>query len=234
MERVISSLLASLFAAPLFYFATAWLLKAANSETGGPDDRLAVAYLSTFGGFAAMIIGFFLVGFVTYRFLSPHYLRIVQLTDAVALIGWIIVYMNYADQQPQRLDYGDYRPVLEVELRATNALLGDSAIDSLLTLDFSGGTDVNSPHPEQIRHEADVTILPWETTPIDVKQWEVRAFLRNQPMLFPLDLPRRPDQSTDWSNWQKPVQYQDYTLPEKAKHGLSLRYRFRLIPYGQP
>ncbi|QJW91274.1 hypothetical protein HNV11_18780 [Spirosoma taeanense] len=233
MERILSSLLAGLCAAPLFYFATAWLFVIFNQNSSGPDDRLAVAYGSTFGGFAAMIAGFFLVWWLTYRFLLPHYLRIVQLIDGIALIGWVIVYMNYAGEQPQRLDYGDRRPVLEVELRATKAMLGSSKIDSILSLDFSGGSDNGYPHLEQLREEADAVILPWEIAPIDVRRWEIRVFLQNQPMLFPLNLPRRPTQATDWSGWLMPVQYQDYDLPEEARQGLSLRYRFQLIPYGQ-
>ena len=233
VERIISSFLAGLCAAPLLYFVTAWLLKTLNDAPGGPDDRLAVAYLSTFGGFAAMLVGSVLIWFLTYRFLTPHHLRIVQIVDVVALIGWGIVYLNYADQQPQRLDYGDYRSVLEVELRVSKAMIGQRAIDSVLTMDFCGGTSLDYPHPDRIRQEDNALIFPWETQPIEVRQWEIRAFLENQPVFFPLDLPRRPPQSTEWSAWQSPIQYQDYPLPQGTKDGLTLRYRFRLIPYGQ-
>ncbi|MCY7350280.1 MAG: hypothetical protein LH606_06390 [Cytophagaceae bacterium] len=60
----------------------------------------------------------------------------------------------------------------------------------------------------------------------------MRVFIRNQPVLFVLDLPKRPTQSTDWSGWSEPMAYQEDPLPEDARQGLSLRYRFRLIAHG--
>lgn len=40
MERTLTSLLASLVTAPLFYFATAWLVMAMNRDAQGPDSGL--------------------------------------------------------------------------------------------------------------------------------------------------------------------------------------------------
>ena len=73
-------------------------------------------------------------------------------------------------------------------------------------------------------------MLPWETTPLAVSAWEVRVFLRDTPSVFRLGLPKRPAASTDWSEWIPPAAVEGYAAPA----GLSLRYRFRLIPYGAP
>ncbi len=232
MERMLYSLLASLCTAPLFYFATYWLVIALNRNTHGSDSQLGVAYLSVFGGFIAAIAGFALVWLLTYRFLLPQYLRIVQVVILIATVGWGLVYMSFANKQPQKLDYADQRAVLEVELRATKTVLGKGTIDSLTAMDFVGGTNFDQPHPDQVRDEGEAMILPWETVVDKVDQWHMRVFLQNQPMLFPLDLPRRPEKSTEWSGWLAPVQYQDFPLPETARQGLTLRYRFRLKPYG--
>jgi hypothetical protein len=233
MERVLSSLLASLVAAPLFYFATAWLVVTLNRDAQGPDAGLGVAYLSVFGGFIVALIGFFLVWFLTNRFLMPQHLRLVQLAAVAGLVGWGIVYMNFEKTQPQRLDYGDLRAVLEVELRATKAILGQGAIDSLTSMDFIGGTNFDQKHPDQIREDGDAMILPWETLVHRVGKWEMRVFLQHKPVLFQLDLPQRPEKSTDWSGWAAPVQYQDVPIPDAARQGLTLRYRFRIKPYSE-
>lgn len=233
MERVLSSIVASLCVAPLFYVGTSWLLITLNQDTHGPDSRLAVAYLSTFGGFAATIFGFFLIWFLTNNLLMPHYLRVVQIFDAIGIVGWVIVYFSFSAQQPQRLDYDGHRAVLEVELRATKALLDQRPIDSVIQLNYCGGTDFTIGLSDPVREEGQTVILSWQTVPYEVKEWKMCVFLENRPILFPLDLPKRPTQSTDWSGWIKPVQYQDSPLPEEALANLTLRYRFRLIPYGQ-
>lgn len=233
MERFLTLLIASLCAAPLFYFATAKFIIALNQDASGPDARLGVAYLSTYLGFIAIPTGFFLVWFLASRFLLPQHLRFLQIADVIALVGWAIVYMNYQKTQPQRLEYSDHRPVLEVELRATKTMLAGRSLDSLIEMRFYGGTNFDTPHPELLREEDDSVILPWETVPYEVKEWGMVVFLHNKPILFRIDLPRRPTQSTDWSGWLKPVSYQENPIPEEAQQGLTLRYRFRLVPHSQ-
>ncbi|GAB2559692.1 hypothetical protein [Spirosoma areae] len=233
MERFLTLLVASLCAAPLAYFATYWLIVAMNQDAHGPDARLGAAYLSVWGGFAAVPVGFFLVWFLASRFLLPEHLRLLQIIDVVGIVGWGIVYLNYSGKQPQRLAYADHRAVLEVELRATKAMLAGRSIDSLVSIRYYVGTNFDTPHPDRVREEGDAVILPWETVPYEVTEWGVVVFLKNQPVLFWLDLPRRPEKSTDWSGWGTPVHYQDSAIPDEARQGLTLRYRFRLVPHGQ-
>jgi hypothetical protein len=233
MERILTLFIASLCAAPLFYFATSWLVVIFNQDASGPDAKLGVAYFSTFGGLAMALAGFFLSWFLAGRFLLPQHLRLLQVVDALAVVGWVIVYVNYAGKQPLRLEYVDHRPVLEVELRATRALLGGRSLTSLIEMRYYGGTDFEIRLPQQLREEDDAVILPWATVTYEVKEWGMVVFLQTQPVLFRLDLPRRPTQSTDWSDWLKPGQYQDYAVPEEARQGLMLRYRFRLVPHGE-
>lgn len=234
MERFLTLLIASLCAAPLFYFATAKFIVVLNQDASSPDDRLGVAYLSTYLGFIAIPVGFFIVWFLASRFLLPQHIRLLQIADVIALTGWGIIYGNYQNKQPQRLEYSDHRPVLEIELRATKTLLGGRSLDSLIEMRYYGGTDfMATSHPERIREEGDSVILPWETIPYEVKEWGMVVFLPNTAVLFRIDLPRRPTQSTDWSGWIKPGSYQEKPIPEEAQQGLTLRYRFRLVPYGQ-
>ncbi|WP_461087996.1 hypothetical protein [Spirosoma gilvum] len=44
-----------------------------------------------------------------------------------------------------------------------------------------------------------------------------------------MELPKRPAQSTEWSAWIPPIPRPEHPDPS----GLSIRYRFRLVPYGQ-
>ena len=83
----------------------------------------------------------------------------------------------------------------------------------------------------QIRAEGDFEILPWETTPYRVKEWAIQIIVQNHDLWtrFDLDLPTRPTESTDWSPWLIPSQKEGYEVPKDV----TLRYRFRLIPYGQ-
>lgn len=233
MERFFTLFIASLCAAPLFYFVTAKFIIVVNQDASGPDARLGVAYLSTWLGLAAIPAGFFLVWFLASRFLLPDYLRLLQVVDAVALVGWGFVWINYVNKQPQRLEYSGHRPVLEVELRATKAMFGGRSIDSLIEMRYYRGTNFDTTHPDRVREEGDAVILPWETVPYEVDEWGMVVFLQSQPVLFRLDLPRRPTQSTDWSDWVTPVSYQENAVSEEARQGLTLRYRFRLVPHGQ-
>ena len=233
MERVLTLLIASLTSAPLYYFAISGLIIALNQSASGPDARLGVAYLSTFAGFAAAFIGFFLTWFLASRYLLPQHLRLLQIIDAVALAGWGITYMLYNNTQPQRLEYAGHTPVLYVELRASNALLNGQPITSVVETRFYSGTSFDTAHPELIRQEADAVVLPWETVPFEVDEWGMVVFLKNNPVLFPIKLPRRPTQSTEWSEWVKPTSYQEDPVPPEAQQGLTLRYRFRLVPHGQ-
>lgn len=233
MERILTLLIASLTLAPLYYFATSGLIIVLNQSASGPDDRLGVAYLSTFAGFAAAFVGLFITWFLASRFLLPHHLRLLQLIDAIALVGWFVVYLLYSNTQPQRLDYAEHTPVLDIEVRATRAILNGQPITSMIDMRFYDGTSFDTSHPELIRQEADAVVLPWETVPFEVDQWGVVVFLKNNPVLFPIDLPRRPTQSTEWSEWVRPIAYQNDPVPPEAQQGLTLRYRFRLVPHGQ-
>lgn len=233
MERFTTLFIASLCAAPLFYF----LFSAAVvglSDPSGPDARLGVAYLATWGGFLAAFTSFFLTWFLINRFLAGPYLHFIQLFDGLALIGWFVVYMIWSDDQPYRLNYPDHRAVLAVEVRMTKPYLNGQSIDSILEFQYIG-QDFDTQHPDPIREEGNFVILPWETTPFEVNKWKMRVFVRNKPVDFMLNLPRRPLESTNWSSWEAPrVEQQQEPLPDGVLQNMTLRYCFRLEPYGAP
>lgn len=233
MERFFTSLIASLCTAPLLYFLVAWYFNQ-QSQTGGPDARLGNAYLGTWLGFLAAGLGLFVLWFLAYRFLTGTYLRHLQLADALGLLAWGLVWGQYDARQPKRLEYNDHQASLEVEVRAARWLLSGKPVDAVVSMDFVGGDDLSSPHPDRVREEEAFVILPWETAPISVKDWAMRVFVHQRPVLFTLNLPRRPTQSTEWSDWVAPTPYQDEALTDGVRRGLALRYRFRLIPYGTP
>ncbi|KAA9355289.1 hypothetical protein [Larkinella humicola] len=233
MERFFTLFVASLCAAPLFYFLFSEVTVALNSQATGPDARLGVAYLATWGGFLAAFVGFFVVWFLARYCLVETYLRYLQVFDGIALIGWFVFYLNWSDQQEYRLDYPNHRAVLEVEMRAAQSFLKGEPIDKVLIPQFIG-QDLDMSHVDRIRKEGNFVILPWETTPISLKKWQMRVFVHTTPVDFPLDLPRRPQASTDWSAWLIPSDKQEDPLPDGALEHTALRYRFRLIPHGSP
>lgn len=231
MERFITLLVASICTAPLFYFLVSGIVFATNKGLSG-DSGMAVAYLGTWGGFLAAFVGFFVVWFLARYFLVDNYLRYLQIYDGVALVGWFVLYLNWTSDQPYSLQYSDRRAVLSVEGRLTKPFLKDAAIDSVLTFQYIG-QDLDEPHPDRIREEGNFVILPWDTTPLEVNKWKIRVFFHNKPVDFLLNLPRHPEKSTEWSAWTAPLpEQQDEPLPDGVQQNLTIRYRFRLIPYG--
>jgi hypothetical protein len=230
MERFLTLLVASLCAAPLFYFLVSGIVFVSNKGASG-DSGMAVAYLGVWGGFLAAFAGFFLVWFLARYFLVENYLRYLQIFDGVALVGWFVLYMSWSDKQDYRLEYPDRRAVVMVEVRSTRSFLNGKTIDSQLTPQLYG-QNLDIKHPDQIREEGDFVILPWETTPISLKSWEVWLFVNNKRVSFPLDLPKRPSESTEWSGWMAPSATQEEPLPAGVLQNVAIRYRFRLIPYG--
>jgi len=73
------------------------------------------------------------------------------------------------------LEYTAGRGVLQIEARIARAILGVERIDAVASIDFAGGTDLSEPHPEHVRDDGDAVILPWETTPVSVRAWEIRV-----------------------------------------------------------
>jgi hypothetical protein len=192
----------------------------------GTDSGIAAAYVSVVIGILGAVLGFVLVWVLARRFLTPGLMRPVQIGDAVLIIGWAFAWNRFMGPTP-KFEYSGQRPVLEVEARLSDSLLEDSTA-SEVAIEFAGGEDLSLPHPEVVRHEGGFTVLPWETTPIRVRAWEVRVLIHDTPSLFRLDLPKRPDASTQWSEWIAPSAAPDFDVPK----GLFLRYRFRLIPSG--
>jgi hypothetical protein len=84
MERFLTLFIASLCAVPLFYFLFAEATIALNSQAVGPNTRLGVAYLATWGGFLAAFAGFFVVWFLARFFLIENYMRYLQIFDGTA------------------------------------------------------------------------------------------------------------------------------------------------------
>ncbi|GAB3931076.1 hypothetical protein [Larkinella terrae] len=231
MERFATLLVASICTAPLFFFLVSGLVFASNRGLNG-DSGLAAAYLGTWGGFLAAFVGFFVVWFLARYYLAENYLRYLQIYDGVALVGWFVLYLNWTSDQPYSLDYSDRRAVLSIEARLPKSFLNGAKIDSLIEFQYIG-QDMDEPHPDQIREEGDFVILPWDTTPLDANKWKMRIFVYNKPVDFILNIPRHPQQSTEWSVWTAPVpEQQDGPLPDGVQQNLTIRYRFRLIPYG--
>jgi hypothetical protein len=235
MERLLTVLIASLCVAILFGLLGAtlvwWLTK---DSGGGSDSSIAYGYFGILAGLGLAAIGFFLTWYLTQRFLLPTYLRYIQIADGIGLLALVVVWLMQASQEPVRLQYDRHWAALEVEARANKSLLGGEPVSSVISMDYSGGqSSGNFPKPESAREEGSFVILPWATAPFQVKTWDVRVFLRGEPVLFTLGLPKYPTQSTEWSNWMPPIQYQEHVVPANVQQGLTLRYRFRLIPSNE-
>ncbi len=220
-------LVTSLCAASLLGTLVAWLIW--QQRGSGPDDTLGIAFGGLYLGIAAGLLGFFLSWFLVPRYLFPAYLRPVQIADGLVVLGWGIAGLMALSRQPQELNYDGHRPVLEVEVRADTTLLKGKAIQDAVEILYVGGQDFDYPTSAEVRKEGAFEVLPWATVPFEVKEWAVRVFLPDRPTWFSLALPKRPTQSTDWSGWIKPTPREDNTTPD----GITLRYRFRLVPFSE-
>ena len=198
---------------------------------GGSDSSIAYGYFGVLGGLALAGIGIGLSWYLYGRFMAPVSLRYVQIADGVLIVGWLVYWAMNSAQQPQRLLYEGKWAALEIEVKAAKPLLAGSDITSAISMDYIGGQNSgNFPRSEAVREEGEFVILPWATAPMYVDKWQMRVSLHSKSVLFPLDLPRLPTQSTDWSTWISPVQYQEYVIPEDVRQKLTLRYRLRLVP----
>ncbi len=194
---------------------------------GGSDQAIAHGYVGLLGGFALAVLGFFVLGYLAQRFVPQQYVRYLLAADVVLLLVGIVAWHRTLATEP-RLEYADGRALLQVEARIPRAILAGDPIDAVASIEFAGGEDLSDPHPERARQEGDAVILPWETTPIRVRTWEIRVTVRNQPALFELPLARVPVDSPEWSDWIRPAAREGYITPE----GVTLRYRFRVVPHG--
>ncbi|GAB4016357.1 hypothetical protein GCM10028808_44550 [Spirosoma migulaei] len=232
MERTLTLGIACLCLAPLFFwlgFGMVWWFT--KDAGGGGEDRIAYGYFGVLGGLALAGIGIAILWYLSSRFLVQHSLRYLQIADAILIVGWLVYWAINTAQQPQRLSYEGKWAALEIEVKAAKPLLAGSDIASAISMDYIGGQNSgNFPRSEAVRKEGEFLILPWATAPMYVDKWQMRVFLHNKPLLFPLDLPRLPTQSTDWSSWISPVQYQEYVIPADVQQKLTLRYRLRLVP----
>lgn len=232
MERTLTVAIACLCLAPLLFmlgFGLVWLFT--KDSGGGSDDQMAYGYFGILGGLALSGIGVALIWYLSSRFLVPTSLRYLQIADGILILGWLIYWGVNTAQQPQRLQYDGKWAALEIEVKAAKPLLKGSDIASAISMDYIGGQNSgNFPRSEAVREEGDFAILPWATAPMYVDKWEMRVFLHNKPVLFPLNLPRLPTQSIEWSSWIPPVQYQEYVIPADVQQKLTLRYRLRLVP----
>lgn len=235
MERFFTVLVASLCIAPLGFMLGAYIVDWMTKDAGGgADDQIAYGYFIILAGLALGAISFFLAWYLSQRFLVHDYLNYLQVADGIAIVGWLTVWLLNSAQQPQRLLFDGRWAALEVEVRTVKSLLADDAISSAISMDYIGGANSgNFPKPEAVREENEFVVLPWATAPMYVDKWQVRVFLRNKPMLFTLDLPRNPTQSSDWSGWMAPTQYQENVIPSDVQQKLSLRYRLRLVPNNE-
>lgn len=218
-----------LCAAPLLSLAgfaiTSLLLP---SGGGGADSSIARGYAGLVGGITFAVAGFFLLWWAANRFVAPEQIGYLFAADVALLLIGIFAWRGML-ATGRTIEYAAGRGVLQVEVRIPRTILGAEHVDAVVSIDFAGGSGLSEPHPEAVRDDGDAVILPWETTPVRVRTWEVRVILRNEPVLFVLPLPRLPDNSIEWSDWIRPSAGRDATPSDKV----TLRYRFLVIPYGQ-
>lgn len=192
---------------------------------GGSDQAIAKSYLALLGALFAAVAGGTGVAIAASRLPArwrPHLLAI----DGVVIVGLIVAWAVFM-ADPAALEYADARPLLEAELRIPKTAGGRDLVQAFV---FTEGL-LDTLHDDRIRDDGAFVILPWETTPYRVRSWVIEVLLHgvDSSAMFSLDLPTRPVASTEWSNWLPTDSSDDATVPP----GLALRFRFRLIPYGQ-
>ena len=227
MERFLVVAATALAPAPLLCMAGMAAAGAALGHSGGSDRSIAVSYLALLAGLGTALVGAVLCGLLATRIGGGTQGRLLLLGDAIVLVVGVVAWMRLLAPAPA-LAYAGQRPALDVEVRVAESVLSGARIADVVAIDFVGGSDLNLPHPELARREDGHAVLPWETTPLSVRAWEVRVILRGHPLLFRLDLPRRPAGATEWSDWIQPTPDEGF----EALEGIQLRYRFRLTAYG--
>jgi hypothetical protein len=228
MNRHLAFIATGLCAAPLLALAgfaiTSMLL---GLHGGGSDQTIAQGYAGLLGGIALGVLGFFVLWYISQRFVTAQHVRYLVAADVAVLLVGIAAWRPMLAIDP-KLEYADGRAVLQVELRIPQTILARDRIDTVASIDFAGGQDLSEPHPERARQDGDAVILPWETTPFRVRAWEIRVIVRDQSALFELPLRPVPADSPDWSNWIQPSGREGYSRPA----GVTLRYRFLVRPHG--
>ncbi|AUD01411.1 hypothetical protein [Spirosoma pollinicola] len=223
MERYVTAFVFGLCAAPLFFILTLTAIDSINRSDPGQGPSLSTSLLL---GVILALVGFIVTGGLALFYGGHGYLRPIQTTTALMLAGWSIAGAIFAWHEPRQLDYSGRQGVLEAEIRVATSLLDTLKPDQVIVPSFLGGS-FDQLHTEQIRHEGNFLIIPWETTVNVVYNWSIWVTLRySQHLYFPMNLPYRPTQSTEWSDWSGPAPHKNSTTPE----GISLRYRFKLVP----
>ncbi|MBD2702888.1 hypothetical protein IC229_19735 [Spirosoma sp. BT702] len=226
MERFLTVLFASLCAAPLGFFIASWPLLSAKG--GNSDQTIANGYGGILFGIVGAVLAFILTWYFANNLIVKGHIRTIQIVDLVMVIGWGIVWFVFDSKQPYLLEYSDHTPVLEVEVRVKKSALNGKPIDKAVEVMFVGSS-LTYYRDEQIHEEGDSVIRPWYGYMYSIKDWSVRVYLDSLYGDFQLNIPRRPMESTEWSGWINPTPNPE----DKAPDGVSIRYRFRLVPHGQ-
>ena len=223
MERFLTAFVLGLCAAPLFFILTLLLIDFINRSDPSQSPSLSNSLVL---GVGMAISGFVCLGGLAWFCAEHGYLRPVQTATGLMVAGWGIAGAMFAWKEPRSLDYTAQQAVIEAEIRVAKSLLNSQPLTQAVVPSFSGG-NVDHDNTARIREEGAFLIMPWETKVTVVYSWSIWITLLNMEHLyFPLNLPYRPTQSTDWSSWTAPSPHKNSTTPA----GLTLRYRFRLVP----
>ncbi|GAB3714700.1 hypothetical protein GCM10027592_54680 [Spirosoma flavus] len=226
MERYVTIFVASLCTAPLFFFVAGWPFLSDNR--GNSDQTIANGYIGLLLGTAAAIVGFIVISYLANVWIGKGYLRAIQIADLIMLVGWGVAWFIYDNKQPYELHYAAQNAILDIEVRASKDLLNGKPIDKAARIRFAeeGYTYYQL---DRIRQEGEFMILPWYAYLRRIRAWDIQVNLSQQETYFQMNFPKRPPQTTEWSNWVLPSPHPECATPA----GLSIRYRFRLVPYGQ-
>ncbi|GAB4038835.1 hypothetical protein [Spirosoma jeollabukense] len=224
MERFLTTSVASLCAAPLFFRLTLQFVEPLIRQRL-PDGSGASLDRSLLFSLALTLFGFVLVAVLAWYFSGHGYLRPVQMITCIMLAGWSLAGVVFFGKEPRKLDYDGQRAVLEAEVRIDSSLLGGRPASEVVALSYTGG-DFDTFHLDRSREEGKFIVLPWEITVHTVYTWAVWSTIANKKSYFPMTLPYRPGRSTSWSAWEAPKPHPYGTTPE----GISLRYRLLVLP----
>ncbi len=223
MERFLTAFILGLGVTPLFFVLTLLFIDSINRSdpSQGPtlSNSLALGVGMATGGFMCL-------GGLAW-FLAEHgYLRPVQTVTCLMLAGWSLAGAVFAWKEPRHLDYSEQQAVIEAEIRVQKSLLNNQPLTQAIIPSFLGGGFDHS-DAGRIREEGDFLIMPWSTKVTVVYNWSIWLTLLNaQHLYFPMNLPYRPTQSTDWSAWAAASPHKNSVTPT----GITLRYRYRLVP----
>ena len=144
MERLLTVIATGLVLLPAFFWGAMLVVSRFNPLSGNSDKTIATSMMVALTSGVCAAVAFFLVAFAAYSFTPARSLRYLQIADVLIVVATAAVWY-YATAQTPELVYPDEKHlVLNIEIRATKAILGRLPVGKVVSMKRSRGRTENS------------------------------------------------------------------------------------------